>query len=61
MGLRGLFGGGIMAKKLTKAAGRRRLNEIKSKMFKLYESGYVSLRDVEAVAKIVKTRSNQLK
>lgn len=50
-----------MAKKMTKAAGRRRLNEIKSKMFKLYESGYVSLRDVEAVSKIVKTRSNQLK
>jgi len=50
-----------MAKKLTKAAGRRRLKEIESKMFKLYESGYVSLKDVEAVKKIVRTRSNQLK
>lgn len=50
-----------MAKKLTKAAGRRRLNEIRAKMFKLYESGYVSLKDVEAVSKMVKLRSNQLK
>jgi hypothetical protein len=52
---------GDSMKKMTKAAGRRRLKEIESKMFKLYESGYVSLRDVEAIKKIVKTRSNQLK
>jgi hypothetical protein len=51
----------IMAKKITKAAGRRRLAEIKAKMFKLYESGYVSLKDVDNVSKIVKMRSSQLK
>jgi hypothetical protein len=61
MGFGSSFGGGMMAKKLTKAAGRRRLNEIRAKMFKLYESGYVSLKDVEAVSKMVKLRSNQLK
>jgi len=50
-----------MPKHLTKAAGRRRLAEIKAKMFKLYESGYVSLKDVDNVSKIVKMRSGQLK
>ncbi len=50
-----------MAKKLTKAAGRRRLAEVNAKMFKLYESGYVSLKDVDSVAKIVKMRTSQLK
>ena len=50
-----------MVKKMTKAAGRRRLKEIESKMFRLYESGYVSLKDVEAVKKIAKLRSGQLK
>lgn len=50
-----------MGKRLTKAAGRRRLSEISSKMFKLYESGYVSLKDVDSVARIVKTRTSQLK
>ena len=54
----GLIG---MGKRLTKAAGRRRLSEISSKMFKLYESGYVSLKDVDSVARIVKTRTSQLK
>ena len=50
-----------MPKKMTKAAGRRRLAEIKAKMFKLYESGYCSLKDVENVSKIVKMRTAQLK
>jgi len=50
-----------MPKKMTKAAGRRRLAEIKAKMFKLYESGYVSLKDVDAIGKIAKLRSSQLK
>jgi hypothetical protein len=56
-----MFGGGVMAKKMTKAAGRRRFKEIESKIFKLYESGFCSLKDVEAIKKIAKTRSNQLK
>jgi hypothetical protein len=50
-----------MAKKMTKAQGRRRLNEIKAKIFKVYEAGFCSLKDVENVSKIVKTRSNQLR
>tara|TARA_Y100000361_G_scaffold126008_1_gene119763 strand:- start:105 stop:257 length:153 start_codon:yes stop_codon:yes gene_type:complete len=50
-----------MMAKLTKAAGRRRMKEIESKMFRLYEAGFVSLKDVEAVKKICKTRSNQLR
>ena len=47
--------------KMTKTQARRRLNEIKSKMFKLYEGGYCSLKDLDAVMKITKTRINQLK
>jgi len=47
--------------KLTKAAGRRRLAEIEGKMKNLFMAGYVSIKDVEAVSRIVKTRTNQLK
>lgn len=46
--------------KMTKAAGRRRLKEIDGKMLKLFAAGYVSMKDVEAVKRIVKTRSKQL-
>jgi len=51
----------IMAKKMTKAAGRRRLAEIDSKMMNLYASGYVSMKDIESVRRIVKSRTTQLK
>lgn len=51
----------ISMPKMTKAAGRRRLKEIDSKMLKLFAAGYVSMKDVEAVKRIVKMRSNQLK
>jgi len=47
--------------KMTKAQGRRRLAEMESKAFKLLGAGYMSLKDFEAVQRIVKTRSNQLK
>lgn len=47
--------------KMTKAQGKRRLGEIRSKAFKLYEAGYVSLKDMDAIDRIVKTRKNQLK
>ncbi len=47
--------------KMTKAQGKRRLAEIRSKAFKLYEAGYVSLKDMDAIDRIVKTRKNQLK
>jgi hypothetical protein len=50
-----------MAKKMTKAAGRRRLAEIDRKMLALFSSGYVSMKDVESVRRIIKTRTNQLK
>jgi hypothetical protein len=46
--------------KMTKAQGKRRLNEIRSKMFKLYESGFVSMKDMDAVDRIVKMRMKQL-
>jgi hypothetical protein len=51
----------VMAKKMTKAAGRRRLAEIDSKMMNLYASGYVSMKDIESVRRIVKSRTTQLK
>jgi hypothetical protein len=47
--------------KLTKAAGRRRLAEIERKAVLLFGAGYVSMKDVEAIRRIVKTRTNQLK
>lgn len=50
-----------MPRKLTKAAGRRRLAEIDAKMMLLFSAGYVSMKDVENIRKIVKTRTNQLK
>lgn len=47
--------------KMTKAQGRRRLTEMQSKAFRLMGAGYISLKDFEAVQKICKARSNQLK
>mgnify|MGYP003134162827 CR=1 FL=1 len=47
--------------RMTKAAGKRRLMEIKSKAFKLYAAGYISLKDMDALERICKTRYNQLK
>lgn len=50
-----------MPRKMTKAQGRKRLKEIRSKMFNLLGAGYISTKDMDAVDRIVKTRSNQLK
>jgi len=50
-----------MVRKLTKAQAKRRLMEIRSKAFKLYESDCISLKDLDAISKITKTRYNQLK
>lgn len=47
--------------RMTKAQGKRRLKEIDAKMLKLFAAGYVSMKDVENVKKITKTRLNQLK
>lgn len=47
--------------KMTKAAGRRRLSEIVSKARRLYMVGYISMKDMEAIERISKTRTNQLK
>ena len=47
--------------RMTKAAGRKRLMEIKSKALKLYAVGYISLKDLDSIERIAKTRSNQLK
>ena len=43
--------------KMTKAQGRRRLAEMQSKAFKLLGAGYMSMKDYEAVRKIVDMRS----
>lgn len=47
--------------KMTKAQGRRRLAEIVSKARRLYMKGYISMKDMEAIERISKTRTNQLK
>ena len=46
---------------MTKAQGRRRLAEMQRKAFKLLGVGYISMKDYEAVRKIVDMRSKQLK
>tara|TARA_Y100001951_G_C11053761_1_gene137041 strand:- start:43 stop:255 length:213 start_codon:yes stop_codon:yes gene_type:complete len=55
------FGIGGRAMKMTKAQGRRRLAEILSKAKKLYLKGYISTKDLDAIERISKTRSKQLK
>ncbi len=45
--------------KMTKAAGRRRMSELEGKAKKLFLAGYFSNKDLEAVQRIVKLRSNQ--
>jgi len=47
--------------KMTKAQGRRRLNEIVSKAKKLFMVGYISTKDLESIERIAKMRTNQLK
>ncbi len=47
--------------KLTKAAGRKRLKEMVGKAKNLFLNGYISTKDLEAVERIAKTRTNQLK
>ena len=46
---------------MTKAQGRRRLNEMQSKAYRLMGAGYISIKDYEAIRKIALSRSNQLK
>jgi len=50
-----------MAKKISKAQGRKRLKEIHAKMFKLLGAGYVSMKDFDSVNKIIEFRTRQLK
>ena len=47
--------------KMTKAAGRRRMGEIHSKAKKLFLRGFISTKDLDAIARIMKTRAKQLK
>ena len=47
--------------KMTKAQGRKRLKEIVSKARKLYMVGYISMKDMDNIERIAKTRTNQLK
>ena len=46
--------------KLTKAQAKRRLNEIKSKAMRLFENDYISMKDLDAISKITKTRRKQI-
>lgn len=50
-----------MPKIMTKAQGRRRLLEMRAKATKLWLAGYISMKDYDAVSKIVDMRSKQLK
>ena len=45
--------------KMTKAQGRRRMAEMEAKAKKLFLAGYLSNKDLEAIQRIVKLRSNQ--
>jgi hypothetical protein len=46
---------------MSKAQGRKRFSEMESKAKKLYMCGYLSTKDLEAISRIVKLRSGQLK
>jgi len=50
-----------MVHRMTKAQGRRRLGEIHSKAKKLFLRGYISTKDLDAIERIAKTRTKQLK
>lgn len=50
-----------MPKKMTKAQGRRRLEEINSKAKNLFLSGWISEKDLLGIMRIVKLRIKQLK
>jgi len=47
--------------KMSKSQGRKRMAEMLSKSKKLYMVGYISIKDYEALERIVKLRTNQLK
>tara|TARA_B100000214_G_scaffold200474_1_gene145206 strand:- start:267 stop:416 length:150 start_codon:yes stop_codon:yes gene_type:complete len=47
--------------KMTKAQGRRRLNEIMAKSKRLFMVGYISTKDLETIERICKMREKQLK
>jgi hypothetical protein len=47
--------------KMTKAQGRKRLKEMVGKAKNLFLAGYISTKDLEAVERIAKLRTNQLK
>jgi hypothetical protein len=47
--------------KMTKAQGRKRLKEMVGKAKNLFLVGYISTKDLEAIEKIAKLRTNQLK
>tara|TARA_R110002072_G_scaffold204619_3_gene362587 strand:+ start:646 stop:786 length:141 start_codon:yes stop_codon:yes gene_type:complete len=46
---------------MSKSQGRKRMAEMLSKAKKLYMVGYISIKDYEALERIVKLRTNQLK
>jgi len=47
--------------RMTKAAGRRRLDEILSKAKKLYMRDFISTKDLDAFYRICNMRKKQLK
>ncbi len=46
--------------KMTKAQGKRRLNEIGAKAGKLFVAGFITMKDYDAIQKIVQFRRNKL-
>tara|TARA_Y100000004_G_scaffold7648_1_gene8552 strand:- start:2352 stop:2501 length:150 start_codon:yes stop_codon:yes gene_type:complete len=47
--------------KMSKRDAKKRMLEIRSKAFRLAEAGYFSVKDMDAMMKIIRTRVNQLK
>ncbi len=47
--------------KMTKAQGRRRMAEVKSKCKKLFMMDYISMKDMDTIERIMNSRSRQLK
>jgi hypothetical protein len=46
--------------KMTKVQAKRRLNEMGAKAGKLFVAGYITMKDYDAIQKIVQFRRNKL-
>jgi len=49
-----------MARKMTKTAAKKRMMEIRSKAMRLFQDGYISMKDADNISKILNARGKQI-